>query len=501
MKKNYVKGILKVLLTTVVCCGATTALAVSEVNVEQAGTLSTLLPASDSELKVTGCINGTDIKYLRELITSGGVTSLDLSEVKIQKGGVAYYEDNKTENNVIGVRMFHGLTKLKAIELPASVTAILSNAFSNTGIRKVDIPNSVSQLGSDAFAYCSSLTTVVLGKRVAKMDQGVFWSSPISKAYVKPLSPPNVPAYLFGGTPTVYVYSEALTDYKASDWKQFTLRGKLEDTYPMEDDESDAVNKLCSNFFEDAACTQLKADCQAMSDDALTTVMTEAGMPEYMTEIAVKVKNGLWAAYEQEFRIHSYAAFSDAAYWNTQMKSTGGSYMGNPTGIYSTGLEPLYVFVDDDIPADATLYIAGCVDNDLISNPKTGTKLKKGLNIVDGVANALYYILYTADTKSKTKMLSEWPSLKIHIEGGVVNGYYDVARHSDTDYQALLKAATHTLFTIKGGRALFNFKKSTYKTVWPKSIERSICWFDDGRRGYLPHLLQQPEFRHRGHFE
>ena len=478
MKKNYVKGILKVLLTTVVCCGATTALAVSEVNVEQAGTLSTLLPASDSELKVTGCINGTDIKYLRELITSGGVTSLDLSEVKIQKGGVAYYEDNKTENNVIGVRMFHGLTKLKAIELPASVTAILSNAFSNTGIRKVDIPNSVSQLGSDAFAYCSSLTTVVLGKRVAKMDQGVFWSSPISKAYVKPLSPPNVPAYLFGGTPTVYVYSEALTDYKASDWKQFTLRGKLEDTYPMEDDESDAVNKLCSNFFEDAACTQLKADCLAMSDDALTTAMTEAGMPEYMTEIAVKVKNGQWAAYEQEFRIHSYAAFSDAAYWNTQMKSTGGSYMGNPTGIYSTGLEPLYVFVDDDIPADATLYIAGCVDNDLISNPKTGTKLKKGLNIVDGVANALYYILYTADTKSKTKMLSEWPSLKIHIEGGVVNGYYDVARHSDTDYQALLKAATHTLFTIKGGRALFNFKKSTYKTVWPKSIERSICWFD-----------------------
>ena len=300
MKKNYVKGILKVLLTALACCGSATALAGSEVNVEQAGTLSTLLPTSDSELKVTGSINGTDIKYLRELITSGGVTSLDLSEVKIVKGGDAYYEDNKTEDNIIGVKMFHELSKLKAIELPTSVTAILSNAFSKTGIRKVDIPNSVSRLGGDAFAYCTSLTTVVIGKRVAKMDQGVFYGSGVTKAYVKPLSPPNVPAYLFGGTPTVYVYSEVLADYKDSDWKQFTLKGNLEATYPMEEDESDVVNRLCGDFFEDAACTQLKASCQAMSDEALTAAMTEAGMPEYMAEIAVKVKNEQWAAYEKD---------------------------------------------------------------------------------------------------------------------------------------------------------------------------------------------------------
>ena len=26
--------------------------------------------------------------------------------------------------------------------------------------------------------------------------------------------------------------------------------------------------------------------------------------------------------------------------------------------------------------------------------------------------------------------------------------------------------------------ALFNFKKTTYKKVWPSSIDRSICWFD-----------------------
>ena len=72
MKKNYVKGILKVLLTTVVCCGATTALAVSEVNVEQAGTLSTLLPARDSELKVTdiAAALGSNRRFISDCINS-----------------------------------------------------------------------------------------------------------------------------------------------------------------------------------------------------------------------------------------------------------------------------------------------------------------------------------------------------------------------------------------------------------------------------------------------
>ena len=117
--------------------------------------------------------------------------------------------------------------------------------------------------------------------------------------------------------------------------------------------------------------------------------------------------------------------------------------MGNPTGIYTKADEPLYVFVDSDIPTDATLYIAGCAGNDLVTSATQGKMLKKGLNVVEGKENALFYIIYTADTQKKTKTLSEWPDIKIHIEGGLVNGYYDVARKSDDDYMAILKAAKH----------------------------------------------------------
>lgn len=464
--------------------GSTGIIQATEVNVEKAGTLASQLTTTETTLRITGVINGTDVKYLRELINAGKVTTLDIADVRIVSGGEVYYKDEagtsyKSENDVIGQFMFRECEKLKAITLPSTVNAILANAFSKSGLKEVDIPNSVSRLGGDAFAYCSSLAKVVIGSHVSRMDQGVFYSSPVKQAYVKPTTPPNAPAYLFSSNPRIYVYTESLADYKATDWKTYgTLVGNLEATYPKEPDPSDVVNELCSTFFEDMACTQLKAEYQAMSDEDLTAAISNAGLPDFMATIALKIKNDSWAAYEKEFRIHDYNAFSDATYWNTKMMSTGGSYMGNPTGIFTTTLDPIYVFVDSDVPEGATLYIAGCEGNTLVTNAKTGTQLKKGLNIVDGMKDALYYILYTADTKDMKKTLDEWPDIKIHIEGGAVNGYYDVARHSDTDYKAILKAAKHERFTVKSKNALFNFKTSTYKTVWPRTIDKSISWFD-----------------------
>ena len=476
--KSFI-GLCGLLLATLAGFTSTGVWADTVVNVVHAGTLSSLLKETDPELKVTGSINGTDAKYLRSLVVDGRVTSLDLSEARIVSGGVAYYENYKTENDVLGEQMFVDCQKLRYIVLPPSLTAIGSNAFARSGLKKIDIPNSVSRLGGDAFAYCGSLDTVVIGSRVTRLDQGVFYSSSVKRAFVKPITPPATPAYLFSSNPTIRVYSDALDDYKASGWKEYgSIVGKLEDYFPQEEDSASIVNNLREKWFDDAACTELKAEYRHMSDAELTASMTDDGMPAFMIAIAIKLKNDDWATYEKDFRIHSYNAFSDASYWNDKMGSSGGSYMGNPTGIYTKDLDPLYVFVNEDVAADATLYIAGCVGNDLVTKAKAGQRLKKGLNIVDGSKNALFYIVYTADTRAMTKPLSEWPDLKIHIEGGTVNGYYDVTRHSDADYRSLLTRATHELFTIKGGEALFNFKKTTYKKIWPKSIDRSICWFD-----------------------
>ncbi len=474
------KKTLRLILSVVLCLAQINAWAVTEVNVTTAGTLSSLLTSTDAELKVTGVINGSDIKFIRQLVTDGTVTQLDWSGVKIVAGGEAYFESFKTQDNVIDEKMFSDCANLQSMVLPTTLTSILGNAFSRTGLKQIDIPNSVIRIGNDAFAYCNSLQKVIIGKKVAQLGQGVFFSSAVRYAYVKPVTPPATPAYLFSSSPSIFVYTDVLADYKGSGWADYgTIRGGLENTYPMEPDPYDAMKALCGNYFEDAACTQLKAEYQAMSDEQLTTALTEAGMSELLIATAIKIKNQDWAAYEKDFRIHSYKAYSDANYWNEKMMSSGGSYMGNPTGIYAQNDgDEIYVFVDSDVPADATLYFAGCVENDLITSAKTGQKLTKGLNVIDGTKDAIYYVVYTADTKSQTKTLSEWPEMKIHVAGGKVNGYYDVSRHSDADYQAILKAATLPRFTVRGGHSLYHLKTSSYKSVFPRSIDKSISWFD-----------------------
>jgi len=482
MKRNFYTISFRLLLAAIVCFTSKSLWAVTEVNVETAGTLSTLLTSTDKELKVTGVINGTDIKYIRSLVTAGTVTSLDWSEVRIVSGGDAYYSDKKTANDVIGESMFYECSKLQAMVLPTTITSIGTNAFARTGLKAINIPSSVTTLGGDAFAYCSSLETVVIGKKVKTMSQGVFYSSSVKTAYVKPLSPSGTPAYLFSSSPKIYVYTSALADYQASGWTTYgTIVGGLENFYPMELDPSDAAKMLYLNYFEDTAATQLKPEYQAMSDEELTAVLTEVGMPELMITTALKVKDSTWVAYEEGFRIHSYKAYSDANYWNNKMMASGGSYMGNPTGIYAENDgDELYVFVDSDVPSDATLYFAGCVDNQLIGSATTGKRLEKGLNIVDGTKNAIYYVLYTADTKSMKKTLAEWPEIKIHVEGGKVNGYYDVNLHASTDYLKIRNASKLGRFTVRGGHSLYHLKTASYKEVFTTAskMNKSICWFD-----------------------
>lgn len=480
MKKNYFATMFRSLLATLMCIFSANVLAVTEVHVEKPGTLPSLLTSTDSELKVTGSINGTDIKYIRQLVVDGTVTSLDWADVKIVAGGDAYFESFTTEDNVIGEKMFTECGKLQSIVLPTGVTAIRGNAFSRSGLKQVEIPEKVRSLGGDAFAYCTSLAKVVMGSRVNQLGQGVFYQSPVKYAYVKPITPPSPPPYLFSSKPVTYVYTSALTDYKDAGWSNYcTVRGGLEKTYPMPEDPNVAVKEKSGLYFEDVACTKLRAEYQAMSDEELTAVLTEAGMTELLISTALKIKNNSWAAYEQDFRIHSYKAYSDANYWNAKMKSSGGSYMGNPTGIYAENDgDEIYVFVDCDVPEDATLYFSGCVENQLITSAKSGQKLTKGLNVIEGTKDAIYYVVYTADTKPQTKTLDQWPEIKIHVEGGKVNGYYDVSRHSDADYQAILKAATLPRFTIRGGHSLYHLKTNTYKVVFPKTIDKSIEWFD-----------------------
>ena len=82
MKNNSFTSIFRLLLVTLMCVFSSNVLAVTEIHVETAGTLSSLLTSTDKQLKLSGSINGTDIKFIRELISAGTVISLDLDAVR-----------------------------------------------------------------------------------------------------------------------------------------------------------------------------------------------------------------------------------------------------------------------------------------------------------------------------------------------------------------------------------------------------------------------------------
>ena len=93
----------------------------------------------------------------------------------------------------------------------------------------------MTTIGGDAFAYCNSLTTVVIGKGVKTMEQGIFYgSSAVKEVYMKAATPPTlngVSDYLFSGkNRTIHVYPDAVEKYTAANWERFgTIVGDLTD--------------------------------------------------------------------------------------------------------------------------------------------------------------------------------------------------------------------------------------------------------------------------------
>ncbi|MBR5051701.1 MAG: leucine-rich repeat domain-containing protein, partial [Bacteroidaceae bacterium] len=186
------------------------------------------------KLTINGRINGRDIKYMRQLINEGNLQSINLSEARVVTGGGAYYTNNgtsySTSLNSMGDYSFYGLRKFASMELPLTITKIGSNAFSRTGLKKIVIPDKVTSIGEDAFAYCDELTIVLIGKSVNTLSKGAFYSSPVKDVYVTPLTPPSISSYLFSSNPTIHVYASALSKYQASDWANYgTIVGDLTD--------------------------------------------------------------------------------------------------------------------------------------------------------------------------------------------------------------------------------------------------------------------------------
>jgi hypothetical protein len=200
------------------------------VTLTTASSLSDNLSEKVIKAVISGPVNGTDIKYLRQLLMEGNLASIDLNNARIIAGGTAYYQSYKTSSNIMGTFIFDGFTQLTSIRLPLKITSIGDRSFRSLGVKMIEIPDAVTSIGLESFGDCSMLSTVILGKSLKSMSQGVFYNCPVKEVYVKALTPPNLADYVFNSKPTIHVYASALAKYQASNWAKFgTLVGDLDD--------------------------------------------------------------------------------------------------------------------------------------------------------------------------------------------------------------------------------------------------------------------------------
>ncbi len=76
----------------------------------------------------------------------------------------------------IGENAFHGCGALESVTIPNSVTSIGYAAFYNcSALKSVNIPNSVTEIGEYAFYYCKALTSVTIGNSVTSIGEKAFY--------------------------------------------------------------------------------------------------------------------------------------------------------------------------------------------------------------------------------------------------------------------------------------------------------------------------------------
>ena len=71
---------------------------------------------------------------------------------------------------------FKGCTSLTSVTIPDSVTSIGEYAFYNcTSLTSVTIPNSVTEIGKDAFSSCTSLESVIISNSITEIGEDTFY--------------------------------------------------------------------------------------------------------------------------------------------------------------------------------------------------------------------------------------------------------------------------------------------------------------------------------------
>ena len=202
--------------------------------------------------------------------------------------------------------------------------------------------------------------------------------------------------------------------------------------------------------FTDKACTKLNSTYASMNVDQIKADANYQALPATLQAMVLKVRGGDWSEanavngkqgwshdYAKRFRVQMYEPYSVEGEITSYLRINAHSNMDNPTGIYANAGEPVYIMVDGDIADGAELWVAHQAGLGATQkyNNVAHTQLHKGLNVVPYFSDAstlwIDYVVHTYNADGATlaekfpHKISDYSPLKIHIEGGHINGFFN----------------------------------------------------------------------------
>ena len=197
-------------------------------------------------------------------------------------------------------------------------------------------------------------------------------------------------------------------------------------------------------FFDDASCSQLKKGVQAKQ------------LGGFKSKLLKTVATGLLnATYDKTYRAADYEAYPSSRELHKALKlGNGFSRYENITGMYLEAGENV-VFVGDTGGKQLSLLIP-----DWMRKPAAGIKPSKdpngwglkrqevkvvtGLNVIDVEKAGNAYVSYFDDHAATA------PSVRVHFPTGKVNGFFDISKHTNEDWDRLLDNAVGPIMDARG---------------------------------------------------
>ena len=160
--------------------------------------------------------------------------------------------------------------------------------------------------------------------------------------------------------------------------------------------------------------------------------------------------------YPTEQRVRTYEPYRDPEAIASEYKINVYNKLDNATGMFVKSGEELIVCVGE-IPVGERI---GLTIMDW-SQGYSGVNytLQPGINKITTTSKGLMYIIYNTENYETAD------PVKVHIATGTFNGEFDIRKHTDADWQNLLKSASVSGYLdLRGEYAQLNFPISYYKS-------------------------------------